>query len=82
MDTLDLSTAVLRLEVFNRWGEQVYLNENYQECNPFNAPDLCWDGRDKRGNELGTDTYFYVLSLNNQAAVNGYVMLLRPNKGN
>ena len=79
MDTLDLSTSVLRLEVFNRWGEQVYLNENYQECDPFGSPDLCWDGHDMKGNELGTDTYFYVLSLNRQAAVNGYVMLLRPN---
>ena len=78
MDTLDLNTVVLKLEVYNRWGELVYDNPEYQKCNPFGSPELCWQGYDMKGNELGTDTYFYVLSLNNQAAVNGYVMLLRP----
>ena len=79
-DTLDLSSAVLRLEVYNRWGEMVYENENYQDCDPNGSKELCWHGQDKKNNELGTDTYYYVLSLNNQAAINGYVMLLRPSK--
>ena len=78
LDTLNLNIVTLRLVVFNRWGEVVYRNENYQDCNPFGAPELCWNGEDMKGNQLGTDTYFYVLTLNDQAAVNGYVMLLRP----
>jgi len=80
LDTLDLTGAVLELVVFNRWNEKVYENDHYEDCDPFNAPGNCWDGTDLKGNELQTDTYFYVLNLNNQSAVNGYVMILRPGK--
>jgi len=77
LDSLELNITTLRLVVYNRWGEVVYKNDNYQDCNPFGSPESCWDGHDMKGNELGTDTYFYILTLNDQAAVNGYVMLLR-----
>ena len=73
--------GVLTLHVYNRWGEQVYESDHYQDCNPFtNGIENCWNGTDEKGRELGNDTYFYVLDLNNQTAVNGYVIILRPNK--
>lgn len=45
-----------RLSVYNRWGAEVYRNENY---------DNAWDGT-YRGKNLPDGTYYYILKYNNE----------------
>lgn len=54
------------LQIFNRWGQSVYTNVNY---------DNSWDGT-RDGVELIDDTYFYVLLLDNKEYT-GYVVIRR-----
>lgn len=56
------------LIVFNRWGAEVYKNENYKND---------WDGRDHNGNELPDDTYFFILNIKNVRIIKGYVVIRR-----
>jgi len=56
------------LIIFNRWGNQEYINSNY-------AND--WDGRNSDGAELPYDTYFYVLKLENGLIKKGSVLIIR-----
>lgn len=44
--------GAVSLTVWNRWGNTVFESSNYQND---------WDGTNKNGNELGTDTYYYLL---------------------
>ncbi len=55
--------APANVKVFNRWGNQVYAAENYQND---------WDGA-----TLTDDTYYYVLTLGDGRELNGYVILKR-----
>lgn len=54
---------VRRLQVFSRWGSEVYAAENYNNQ---------WDG----GN-LSDDTYYYVLDLGEKGSFSGYVVIKR-----
>jgi gliding motility-associated-like protein len=56
------------LTVFNRWGQKVYENGSYNNE---------WDGRSRNGNELPSDTYFYVLNLSGADTYNGFVVIKR-----
>ncbi len=56
------------LIVFNRWGAEIYKNENYKND---------WDGRDHNGNELPDDTYFFILNIKNVRVIKGYVVIKR-----
>jgi gliding motility-associated-like protein len=42
------------LKIFNRYGELVYSNSNYQND---------WDGSDNNGNPLSQENYFYLLKI-------------------
>lgn len=44
--------GAVSLTVWNRWGNTVYETTDYQND---------WDGTNKNGNELATDTYYYLL---------------------
>lgn len=46
------------LQIFNRWGNQVYA------ARPFPAEG--WDGRNEQGSVLDMGTYFYLIRLNEQ----------------
>ena len=62
----------VRLEVFNRWGQLVYVAENY---------DNSWEGTDQAGEPLPEDGYFYVLQFVNsegqEEQIKGSLTLLR-----
>jgi len=42
-----------RLEIFNRWGQQVFIANNYSNDN-------LWRGTNRRGNEVPDGVYYYV----------------------
>jgi len=54
---------VWSLQIFNRWGEQVYYSAYYQNN---------WDGKD-----LPTGIYYYKLSSEGLKTVNGWVHVYR-----
>jgi gliding motility-associated-like protein len=56
------------LTIFNRWGANLYSNDNY-------AND--WDGKDNSGNLLPDDTYFYILKPEKIYPVKGYIVIKR-----
>jgi gliding motility-associated-like protein len=58
----------VELIIFNRWGIEEYTNSNYLND---------WDGRNKKGAELPTDTYFYVLKFQNGIIKKGSVLIKR-----
>jgi gliding motility-associated-like protein len=56
------------LTVFNRQGNVVYNSANY-------AND--WDGRNRNGDPLPEDTYFYILSVDDRYSYKGFIILKR-----
>jgi gliding motility-associated-like protein len=62
------SFSRVKLTVFNRWGNEVYANSDYKNN---------WNGINKSGDELAEDTYYYILELDTQPIVKGYVILKR-----
>ena len=56
------------LFVYNRWGAEVYSNENYQEDNN-------WGGTNKSGELLSNDTYFHVVRIDGSRAIKGFVVI-------
>jgi len=58
----------VELIVFDRWGLQVYKNDNY---------DNRWDGTDKNGSPLPEDTYFYTVKSESIKSLKGYLVIKR-----
>jgi gliding motility-associated-like protein len=58
------------LEIFNRWGNPVYKQTNYQND---------WDGTDASGRKLATGTYYYILKVysNSEFVISGSVTFIR-----
>ena len=56
------------LVIFNRWGANVFSNDNY-------AND--WDGKDYNGNPLPEGTYFYILKPEKVEPIKGYIVIKR-----
>ena len=56
------------LVIFNRWGNQVYQIDNYNNT---------WAGTNQNGDELPEGNYFYVFSANNLESVHGFVEIKR-----
>ena len=59
----NIESRVWSLQIFNRWGEQVYYSAYYQNN---------WDGKD-----LPTGIYYYKLSSDGLKTVNGWVHVYR-----
>jgi hypothetical protein len=59
-----------KVEIFNRWGNLVFVKENFGNINHWGDPSLAWwDGRSNKGLTVGSDklpaaTYFYILYFN------------------
>ena len=64
---LDAYTNV-KLQVFNRWGNLVYESDDYKNN---------WNGKNKSGEDVSDDTYFFTLEIQNKNSVKGYVVLKR-----
>ncbi|MFD2602740.1 fibronectin type III domain-containing protein [Flavobacterium suzhouense] len=68
-DNFDLSAlGVKKLEIFNRYGQQLYSKSNYTNE---------WVGNDDKGNELPTGTYFYMIERSNGETLTGWVYINR-----
>ncbi|MNK40858.1 PKD domain protein [compost metagenome] len=71
-DTFDLSAFdVKRLEVFNRYGQEVYSQENYTDQ---------WYGQGSNGDELPTGTYYYMIQPVTGEKKTGWVYINREIK--
>jgi gliding motility-associated-like protein len=55
------------LIVFNRWGVKVFEDVNYQNN---------WDGKDKNGNLLSSDTFYYVFKCGNESTHTGWIKII------
>jgi len=60
----------ITVEVYNRWGGQVFHSKGY-------TSDKRWDGKYK-GNDVSTGTYYYVVNLNDGSKpITGHVTIVR-----
>jgi len=59
-----------KVQIFNRWGNQVWSGENYDNNN------VVWEGIDKTGTEMADATYFYVAEVDGKI-YKGWVELTR-----
>jgi gliding motility-associated-like protein len=56
------------LTVVNRWGNEVFSSDDYQNN---------WNGTNNNGKPLPDDTYFYILKINNNRVYKGYIVIRR-----
>ncbi|MCJ8291603.1 MAG: gliding motility-associated C-terminal domain-containing protein [Crocinitomicaceae bacterium] len=61
-----IDAVTCSLHLYNRWGQVVYENSDYQNE---------WFGQSFNGEELENDTYFYVILIDDSISFNGYVVL-------
>ena len=61
-----IDAVTCSLQIYNRWGQVVYENSDYQNE---------WFGQSSKGEELENDTYFYVILIDDSISFNGYVVL-------
>ena len=62
------NSAANEITIFNRQGNVVYRAVNYQND---------WEGRNQNGIPLPEDTYYYILSVDNQYSYKGFIVLKR-----
>jgi gliding motility-associated-like protein len=68
-DNFDLSGLdVKKVEIFNRYGQEVYSKENYTNQ---------WNGQANNGNDLPTGTYYYMIERRNGETKTGWVYINR-----
>lgn len=70
IENIDLYPNCL-VRIFDRWGHEVFQSRGYTKN---------WDGNDKNGRPLPTDTYFYTILLNDRIETNrlsGHINLVR-----
>jgi gliding motility-associated-like protein len=70
-DYFELSNLdVKRLQIFNRYGMEVYFKNNYTNQ---------WEGQSNDGKELPDGTYYYIIEQRSGKVKTGWVYLLRKN---
>ncbi len=68
-DTWELSNLdIKQVKIFNRYGTEIYSKESYTNE---------WNGTSKKGEELPSATYYYVIWFNNGQSTTGWVYLNR-----
>ncbi|MEO6303272.1 MAG: gliding motility-associated C-terminal domain-containing protein [Bacteroidia bacterium] len=63
--TLEFYSNV-KFNVFNRWGSEVYSNNDYKNN---------WNGTNLSNEKLADDTYYYVLEINSKLNFTGFIVL-------
>lgn len=53
------------LIIYNRWGTEVYRKPNFSN-------EIGWDGKNKNGNDLPEDTYYYILMVTDDGVSETY----------
>ncbi|MGB1295646.1 MAG: choice-of-anchor L domain-containing protein [Flavobacteriales bacterium] len=65
----------IRFQVFDRWGLEVYNNDNYERCNE-NVLDQCWQGENQsNGNQCLDGVYFYLITFKDGNVEKGTVQI-------
>lgn len=59
-----------QVQIFNKWGQLVYSNENYTNLGGF-------EGYDNTGKKLNTGTYYYIITSKDRKTATGYIDLIR-----
>lgn len=65
-DLFQLDFPVLKLEIYNRWGQKLFESKN----------ETFWDGRTNTGKEVPSGTYYYIITVEEEV-YKGYLQLLR-----
>jgi len=65
-DIFQLNFPVIKTEIYNRWGQQLFESNN----------DAFWNGRTTSGNEVPEGTYYYII-VTEEETYKGYLQLLR-----
>jgi len=69
------------MQIYNRWGNLVFTKDHYGNANFWgNEPDSWWDGHsnnklDVSGDYLPVGTYYYVLKLDSNTVLTGFIYL-------
>lgn len=67
----------VRIDIFNRWGQLVYMNSHYEQCDEKTG-DYCWDGTDHLTNENCPEgTYYYKIEMSDGRKYSGTFDLFR-----
>jgi gliding motility-associated-like protein len=56
------------LIIYNRWGTEVYRSSDYQND---------WEGMDHKNRALNPDTYYYILKIESERIIKGFVEIRR-----
>jgi gliding motility-associated-like protein len=68
------NAAEYEIVIFNRWGTEVFRKLG-------DSDNLEWDGKNKNGNELPDDTYYYLLNVKNKNGTSdshkGFIIIKR-----
>ena len=71
LEVVNSEGKIISIEVFNRWGESVYKDDDYKND---------WSGVSTSGRPLSTGTYFVVMKdvlKNDSESVNGFIYLTK-----
>jgi len=69
----DVANCNLKIWVYDRWGLLKYKDPCYKNN---------WDGRNLRGKLVNTDTYYYIIRIDNRRVYTGWVYVVNSNNNN
>lgn len=60
-----------KVTIYDRWGNEIWVGENY------NNNSVIWSGKNKNNEELIAGTYFYMIEIEGQKAIKGWVEITK-----
>lgn len=70
VDELSSFINTCSVSIYNKWGQLVYLNNDYTNLGGF-------EGKDNRGTNLDAGTYYYIIRSQGRKTATGYIDLIR-----
>ena len=70
IDDLSSYSSACNVLIYNKWGQIVYINDNYSNLGGFAV-------ENNNGRELDAGTYYYVIKTENRKTATGFVDLIR-----